>query len=320
MVFILGPTGVGKSGFAVSLAKRINGEIISCDSMQVYKGMKIISQQPKPELLKTVPHHLIAILNPLSEWSAANFIERTCKITRNIAAKKKIPIVVGGTGLYARSLIKGLFPSPPKDEKLRKALYGEAEEKNNNTLYNRLLKIDPAYATRIHPNDLRRIVRALEVYELTSKPISEQHTLSQGIEKEYNILIFVLNRNRKELYKAIDRRIEKMFTDGIVREVKKLKRQRMSKTAKAALGYKEVDGCIKGKYNLEEAKELLKKNTRRYAKRQLTWFRREKDAIWLELTGRNKAVLINAAARKIKAAVHRGIRTQDTTTQDTSNW
>jgi tRNA dimethylallyltransferase len=300
--FILGPTGAGKSDFAVSLAKRIDGEIISCDSMQVYKGMRIISQQPKPELLKAVPHHLIAMLNPSMEWSAASFMERTRKIARDIAAKKKIPIVVGGTGLYARALIKGLFPSPPKDEKFRKALYKEAKEKNNNVLYNRLLKIDPAYASKIHSNDLRRIIRALEVYKLTSKPISKHHTLSQGIEKEYNILIFVLNRNRKELYRTIDERIEKMFADGIVREVKKLRRQRMSKTAKAALGYKEVDGYIRRKYSLKEAKELLKKNTRHYAKRQLTWFRKEQGARWLTLsTKKREAVLINDIAKRIKS-------------------
>ena len=299
IILILGPTGVGKSNFAVKLAKRIGGEIISCDSMQVYKGMAIMSQQPSSELLKAISHHLIGILSPSKEWSAASFIERAKKHAKDIVQRDHIPIVAGGTGLYARALIKGLFPSPPRDEKLRKTLYNEAEKKGKNRLYRRLLKIDPGYASKIHPNDLRRIIRALEVYKLTGKKISEQHIYSNSIENEYEILIFVLNRDRTDLYKRINENIERMFAEGIVREVKRLKKRKMSQTAKAMLGYTEVSDYIKGKCTLEETKELLKKNTRHYAKRQLTWFRKEKGARWLEVgTEKKNAILLNIIVKK----------------------
>lgn len=303
IVFILGPTGVGKSNFAAALAKKIGGEIISCDSMQIYKGMTVISQQPSLKLRKAVPHHLVGILSPSEEWSAASFIEEAKEIVEDIIERKKIPIVVGGTGLYARAFIKGLFPSPPKSEKLRKAIYEEAKKKGKKKLYEILLKIDPAYASKIHPNDLRRIVRALEVYKLTGKPISEKHLESIGIEAKYKILIFVLNRERNELYRRIDERVEKLFDRGIIREVKRLLRQKLSQTAKAVLGYREVSDYIKGKCNLDKAKELLKKNTRHYAKRQLTWFRKEKNAKRIELSTRERdSELFTAIVKQIKVA------------------
>lgn len=293
MVFILGPTGVGKSEFAVKLAKKIGGEIISCDSMQVYKGMPVISQQPRARLLKIIPHHLIGLLAPSREWSAADFIEKALESAKNIVRRKHVPIIVGGTGLYAHVFLKGLFPSPPKDEKFRKRLCEEAKKRGNEKLYKRLLKIDPLYASKIHSNDLRRVVRALEVYKLTGKPISEQHKKSKGIEDEYRAQVFILNRRREELYKRINERVEEMFADGIIEEVKRLRRCKVSHTAKAALGYKEVNDYIDEDYNLEETKERLRRNTRHYAKRQLTWFRKEKDATWFNLgtTRKNTSTL-----------------------------
>ncbi len=281
ILFILGPTGAGKSEFAVKLAKKIGGEIISCDSMQVYKRMPIMSQQPSFGLRKAIPHHLIGTLGPSQEWSAADFIREARKATEGILKRNHVPMVVGGTGLYARALIKGLFPAPPKDESLRKKLYAEAKRKGKKRLYERLLKIDPVYASKIHQNDLRRVVRALEVYEVTGTPISEQHRKTEGIEKKYETFVFILNRPRKDLYKRINERVEEMFSDGLVAEVKRLKKLKMSRTATAALGYKEIDGYLKGEYSPEAAKELLKKNTRHYAKRQLTWFRKEKGATYL---------------------------------------
>lgn len=300
IVFILGPTGAGKSDFAVKLARKVGGEIISCDSMQIYKEMPIMSQQPKPELRNAVSHHLINILKPSQEWSAASFVEKTRKLAKEILRRKHIPIVVGGTGLYARALIKGLFPAPSKDERLRRKLYAEARKRGNQKLYEQLLKIDPLYASGVHPNDLRRIVRALEVYELTGKPISEEQKKTKGIEDIYRTLIFILNRPRKELYKKINERVEGMFSDGIVEEVKKLKKRKMSRTAKAVLGHKEINGYIKGDYDLAWAEELLKKNTRHYAKRQLTWFRKEKDAIWLELDTKKDTAALKAVIAKTR--------------------
>jgi tRNA dimethylallyltransferase len=295
IVFILGPTGAGKSNFAVKLAKKVGGEIISCDSMQVYKGMAIISQYPVPKQLKAVPHHLVGVLSPANEWSAAEFMQRARRIVNGIVRRRRIPIIAGGSGLYARAFIRGLFPSPPKDERIRKRLYKEAEKKGSARLYERLLKLDPAYASKINSGDMRRIVRALEVYELTGRPISEEHRQTRGIEGEYRPLVFVLTRNRRELYDRINKRVERMFADGIVREVKKLNKKKMSLTANAALGYREVNGYINKDYGLETAKELLKRNTRRYAKRQLTWFRKEENAVWLELgTKKRELELVNS--------------------------
>lgn len=287
IIFLLGPTGVGKSEFAVKLAMKIKGEIISCDSMQVYKGMTILSQYPSRELRKTIPHHLIGILKPSEEWSASDFIEKSKTIADAIIERGKIPIIAGGTGLYARAFIEGLFPSPPKDEKLRRKIYKEAQRIGSAKIYGKLKSIDPTYAAKIHPNDIRRIVRALEVYKLTGKPISEHHRNTKGLKDEYNISVFILNRDRNKLYERINKRVDDMFRKGVVKEVKKLKGSRLSKTAKAVLGYKEISDYINGKTGRDEANDLLKMNTRQYAKRQLTWFRKEKNAVWLKL-GDNK--------------------------------
>jgi len=291
MVFILGPTGVGKSEFAARLAKKIKGEIISCDSMQVYKGMKVLSQYPPPKLLAAVPHHLVGILKPSEEWSAADFVKAAKKTADDIILRGKIPVITGGTGLYARAFIEGLFPSPPKDEKFRKKIYKEAEKSGSAKIYDKLKKIDPVYAAKIHPNDVRRIVRALEVYKLTGRPISAQHPETKGLRGEYDISVFILNRKREELYDRINRRVDEMFDAGLVREVEKLGRGRLSKTAKAVLGYKEVSDYIDGRITLSVAKDFLKMNTRRYAKRQLTWFRREKSAKWVDADTRINKIL-----------------------------
>lgn len=291
IILILGPTGVGKSEFAARLAKKIKGEIISCDSMQIYKGMKILSQYPPAKLLKTVPHHLIGCLSPSEEWSAADFVKAAKKIADDIIRRGKIPIIAGGTGLYARAFTEGLFPSPPKDEKFRRKIYKEAEKSGSAKIYAKLKKIDPVYAAKIHPNDTRRIVRALEVYKLTGRPISAQHLETSGLRSEYDISVFILNRKRDALYDRINRRVDEMFDAGLVMEVKRLKRGRLSKTAKAALGYREVSDYIDGRINLSAAKDILKMNTRRYAKRQLTWFRQEKGAQWVDMDTKNNKIL-----------------------------
>lgn len=291
IIFLLGPTGVGKSEFAVKLAQKISGEIISCDSMQVYKGMAILSQYPSYELRRTISHYLIGILKPSQEWNAAGFIKKAKKIADEIIRRGKVPIIAGGTGLYARAFIEGLFPSPAKDEKLRRKIYKEAERAGNEKIYDKLSGIDPVYAAKVHPNDIRRIVRALEVYKLTGRPISEQHKETIGLKSEYDISVFILNRNRDELYGRINRRVDDMFRRGAAKEVKKLKRLRLSRTAKAVLGYKEINDYINGKTGRDEAKDLIKINTRRYAKRQLTWFRREKGAVWIKLGMHEKALI-----------------------------
>src|SRR3989338_2703170 len=283
IIFILGPTGVGKSDFAAKLAKKIKGEIISSDSMQVYKGMEILSQYPPRRLRKILPHNLIGTLSPSQEWSAADFVTKAKKISDSVIKRGKVPIITGGTGLYARAFMEGLSPSSPKDEKLRKRLYKEAKDSGSAKLYAKLKKIDPVYASKIHPNDTRRIVRAFEVYKLTGRPLSAHHKDTKALNDKYLISTFILNRDREELYARINERVEEMFRRGVIDEVKKLRRLKLSKTAKAVLGFRELMSYIKGDLSLEEAKELIKMNTRRYAKRQLTWFRREKDAAWKKL-------------------------------------
>lgn len=285
IIFILGPTGVGKSEFAVKLAKKIKGEIISCDSMQIYKNMEILSQYPSSKLRKAVTHHLVGVLSLSKEWSAADFAAKTKEISDDIIRRGRTPIIAGGTGLYARAFIEGLFPSPPKNEALRRKLYKEAKDGGAAALYGKLKKIDPIYASKIHPNDTRRVARALEVYKLTGKPLSAHHAGAKGLslKDKYAISIFVLNRDRGELYARINERVEDMFRRGVTEEVKKLRRLRLSRTAKAALGYNEISAYLKGSLTLDEAKEAVKINTRRYAKRQLTWLKKEKCAIWKRL-------------------------------------
>ncbi|MDP3789962.1 MAG: tRNA (adenosine(37)-N6)-dimethylallyltransferase MiaA, partial [Candidatus Omnitrophota bacterium] len=227
---------------------------------------------------------LIGILKPSQEWSAADFVKAAKKIADDIIRRGKIPVITGGTGLYARAFIEGLFPSPPKDEKFRRKIYKEAEKSGSAKIHAKLKKIDPVYAAKIHPNDVRRIVRALEVYKLTGRPISAQHPEAKGLRGEYDISVFILNRKREELYDRINRRVDEMFDAGLVSEVKKLKRRRPGRTSKTVLGYREVSNYIDGRLTLPAAKDLLKMNTRRYAKRQLTWFRREKAAKWVDIS------------------------------------
>lgn len=282
---IVGPTASGKTAVARELAKKLPSEIISCDSMQVYRGMPIVSQAPPPLTSKGKGGsriHLVQFLSPTKEYSAALFRKDASALIREILKKKKYPLLVGGTGLYLRALFDGLFESgpgkPANDETLRKKLYAEQETHGGAYLHDRLKKVDPASAVRIHPNDIRRTVRALEVFHLTGKPFSAQKADRKGIREEISHRIFFLDPDRNDLYERIDRRAERMFREGLVGEVKGLLRKKLSRTARMALGIREVADYLEGRLTLDEAKELLKKNTRHYAKRQLSWFRHEKGA------------------------------------------
>ncbi len=287
VIFVVGPTGIGKTDFSIELAKRIGGEIISSDSMQAYRRMDIISQKPIPKQKREVPHHLIDILDPREEYSAAEFVKRASIIINDIIERRKIPIVVGGSGLYVKALIDGLFPAPKKDLSFRNTLELEADENGGKVLHERLKKVDAEAASKIHPNDLRRIIRSLEVFHLTGIAISEQKKRTKGIKERFDIIIYGLTRPRSEIYKRIEDRVEKMFDEGLIEEVKSLKRKNPSITAKASLGYKEVAGYLEKKHSLNDAKELLKKNTRHLAKKQLTWFRADRRIIWVNLDGKS---------------------------------
>ena len=280
---IVGPTASGKTDTAFELARQMNGEIISCDSMQVYKEMPIVTQMPPLAYLKAIPHHMISKIPPEEEYSAAGFVNNAKPLIEGMIEKGKIPIIVGGTGLYVKALIDGLFPSPPKDERFRKKMEDKVKKHGPAALHEELKRKDPDTAKKIHSNDIRRIIRALEILELTGIPMSEHKPNTRGIAEEYEIILLGLNMPRKYLYEKINDRIEKMFKDGVVEEVRQLlKKHKLSKTAGSALGIKELSGYIKRQYGLKEAVELLKRNTRRYAKKQLTWFRSDKRIRWFD--------------------------------------
>ncbi|NQT46815.1 MAG: tRNA (adenosine(37)-N6)-dimethylallyltransferase MiaA [Candidatus Omnitrophica bacterium] len=285
VVFVIGPTAVGKTEVSVKLAEEFSGEIISCDSMQVYKGMEISSQAPSITEQRKIPHHLIGILSPTEEYSVADFRERAQAIIDEIHKRKKIPFVIGGSGLYIKALLDGLCSAPSADWRIRRRLQRDVEAQGEGALFERLKDVDPETALKVHPNDTRRIIRALEVYELTRLPLSKHKEKTEGIFEKYDIRLIGLGMPRPKLYKRIEERVEEMFGKGLAEEVARLKSIKLSLTARSALGYKEITGFLEGEYDLERAKYLLKRNTRRFAKRQLGWFRPDKRITWIEADG-----------------------------------
>jgi tRNA dimethylallyltransferase len=293
IIFIVGPTAVGKSKLAVEIARRIGGEIVSCDSMQIYRGLDILSNKPSLKERKNIPHHLIDIISPSQNFNVSKFIELSNKLICEIHKRGNIPIFVGGTGLYMDSLLNGLFQGPSEDQKVRKEFYKKAQRHGNDYLYQRLKKIDPAAAKKIHVNDLRRIVRALEVYKITAKPISMLQKQRKGIlsDKRFEIVLCGLTLPREKLYKKINERVDKMFKQGVVSEVEGIIKKSCSRTFKQALGIKEINSYLSADMNLEEVKELLKRNTRRYAKRQITWFKRNINIHWIDSSHLGKHII-----------------------------
>lgn len=288
IVFLVGPTAIGKTKIAIYLAKRINAEIVSCDSMQVYKGMDILTSKPSPASKKIVPHHLIDIISPLKEYNVSRYRKDAIRKIKEILKRGKTPLFVGGTGLYMSILIDGIFKAKSLNKDVRNRLYKQAEAFGSKYLYKRLKNLDPKGASKIHPHDTRRIVRALEVFQALGQPISYLQKQREGLSKNYQIKIFCLNMERQRIYKRIEERVQKMFIKGLVDEVKKLLKLRLSKTASCAIGIKELKGYFDGLYDLEEAKQLMKRNTRSFAKRQLTWFRKDKRINWIEIKDKEK--------------------------------
>lgn len=255
--------------------------------MQIYKGMDIITSKPGLSLQRKVPHHLIDMVNPYREYNVASYRRAALKKIKEIIKRGKNVIFSGGTGLYVSILVDGIFESGPQDERVRARLYSEAKRYGGLKLFKRLKKVDPEAALKIHPNDTKRVIRALEVYENCGKPISQLQKERKGLCGAYEVLMFSLNMKRDELYARINRRVDKMFFSGAIPEVKALLKQKLSRTASFAIGLKELNGYFKGEYPLEAAKELMKKNTRNYAKRQMTWFRKDKRIVWVEV-GKNE--------------------------------
>ncbi|MBU0759613.1 MAG: tRNA (adenosine(37)-N6)-dimethylallyltransferase MiaA [Candidatus Omnitrophica bacterium] len=281
--FLVGPTASGKTALSLKLAKRLNAEIISCDSMCVYKGMDILTSKPSKAVRKKIRHHLIDLIPPAREFNVAMYRDLALEAIEDIFKRGKTPLFVGGSGLYVNSVVDGLFCSSKKDTRFRKKQEKLAKRYGKRYLYNKLRRIDLESAAKIHPNNLRYVIRALEIYHTEKKRPSEVRKNREPL--KYNVKIFGVNSGRDVLYKNIDNRVEAMFRSGIVNEVKKLSKTRPGITARGALGYKEILGYLKGEYALEEAKEMLKKNTRHFARRQITWFRADSRIDWLNVQG-----------------------------------
>lgn len=289
IVILLGPTGVGKTEVSIKLAKLLNAEIISSDSMQIYKYMDIGTAKPSLKQRKEVVHHMIDIVNPWEYFSTGAYVEKVKKIIEEIFQRNKIPLIVGGTGLYLRAMTEGIFEGPEADWSLRKKLL-EEEKQQPGKLYELLKKIDPQYAQKINPADLRRTVRALEVFFKEKKSMTEfQIKFTKPL--PYEFIKIGLTRSRKELYRMIEERVDKMIEMGLIQEVRNvLNLIRKNATgeqplpALQAIGYKEIAGYLADLYCIDEAIRLIKKRTKMYAKRQFTWFKKEKDIKWFDIT------------------------------------
>ncbi len=281
IIFIVGPTAVGKSDVAFFIAQNIQGEIISCDSMQIYKEINIASNKPPKDMIEAVPHHLIDILSVEEEFDVARYNQTALAAIKEIHDRGRVPVIVGGSGMYMQVLLDGIFEGGVKNEALRKDLKEQARQYGNQYLYDQLKEEDPQAVEKIHPNDVRRVIRALEICRQEKIPISELQKKREGLWGKYDIKPFALNRDRPELYAKIDKRVERMVEEGLVEEVKKLNKVKWSLTAKKIIGVQEMLGFLKNEYDLAKAVEMMKQNTRRLAKRQLTWFRKEERLQWI---------------------------------------
>jgi len=282
LLIVLGPTGVGKSTTAIKLAQIFPGEIISCDSMQVYKGFNIGTDKIPEEQRAGIPHHLLDIIEPTVQFTAADFIELAFNATKLILAKNLIPIISGGTGLYLKAFLEGLFPEGQKDPNIRHKLEIEAAEQGLAFLYQKLIEVDPIYGNKIGKNDRIRIIRALEVYESTHKPISEHFSRTESRVNEFNIIKIGLELERKELYARIEKRVDRMIELGLFQEVRDLLDSGVKTDLPAfrALGYQPALQYLNGSISQEEAAVQIKKETRHYAKRQITWFKKMAGINW----------------------------------------
>ena len=284
MVILTGPTAVGKTNLSIELAKRINGAIISADSMQVYKYMDIGSAKIMPQEMQGIKHYLIDELLPSDEFNVFIFKKMAKKALEEIYSNDQIPIIVGGTGFYIQALLYDIdFTEQDTDIAYRNKLSEFAAVNGNHALHEMLKNIDPVSYETIHENNVKRVIRALEYYHNCSEPISKHNDSERQKESPYNFAYFVLNDERKRLYDRIDKRVDIMVENGLVEEVKKLKNMGYTSdmVSMKGIGYKEILSSLDGAYDIDEAVEKVKQESRRFAKRQLTWFRREKETIWL---------------------------------------
>ena len=284
VVAIGGPTATGKTALSVALAKRFGGEIISADSMQIYQGLDVGTAKVTPEEMQGVPHHLVGFLAPEQAFSVADFTTLAGKTITQLTAQGKLPLVVGGTGLYITSLLNGIGFTPEKvDPAIRQELQARLQAEGSQALYAELAAVDPGYAAKVHPNNTPRVIRALELYRATGRKMSAEREAARPAEKPYRSLCLCLTcRDRTLLYQRIDTRCDRMMQSGILEEAKLVYDHRDTyRTAAQAIGYKELLGYLNGEQTLEECAELLKRRSRNYAKRQLTWLKRDDSIHWI---------------------------------------
>lgn len=303
VIFIVGPTAIGKTEVALKLAKKINAQIISCDSMQIYKEMNIISDKPTKVQRRIIPHYLIDEASVRKSFSVADYLKKAKAAIKKIHKNGKVALVVGGSGFYMKVLLDGIFVEENKNPLIRKKLYQEAAQYSSQRLYERLKQVDQEAASKIHPNDLRRIIRALEAFVINKLPISAlQKNRQGGIWGEFDIRLFGFISERDELYRRIDTRTEEMFKKGLVKEVKGLLKKRLSLTASQAIGIKEIKDYLERKCSLDEAKIKMKQASRNFAKRQLTWFRKEKRINWIRVCeDKNPSQIVNKLVELLDA-------------------
>ena len=284
LVVLTGPTAVGKTKLSIELARRIGGEIISADSMQVYKHMDIGSAKIRPEEMEGIPHFLIDELEPSEEFNVVVFQQKTKQYMQEIYERGHIPILVGGTGFYIQAVLYDInFSEDDNNHQIREELETLARDKGAEYMHEELKKIDPVSADAIHANNVKRVIRALEYYKLTGQKISEHNEEQRQNESPYDFSYFVLNDHRELLYERIDKRVDEMVTEGLVEEVTRLKELGYDRSyvSMQGLGYKEIFSYLEGEISLAEAIYIIKRDTRHFAKRQITWFKREKDVIWV---------------------------------------
>jgi len=289
LIVIAGPTASGKTSCAVELCKKIGGEVVSADSMQIYRGMDVLSAKPTPDEMQGVSHHMLGVADPAEKFSAPKYRDMARGVIDSIYARGAQPVLCGGTGLYLNAVTRPMEFSEKCDEALRQQLLAMAEEPGGRRkLHNMLAEIDPESAQKLHENDVRRVTRAIEVFRLTGITQSEQARLDAQREGDFNETLFALMWPRDELYRRIDLRVDMMLEAGLVEEVRALRRdEHKHPTALQAIGYKEIAAALEGRITMDEAIALVKQLSRNYAKKQMTWFQRDSRTVWIEAMGKN---------------------------------
>lgn len=303
ILIIAGPTASGKTALGIELAKLLNGEIISADSMQIYRYMDIGTAKPTREEMQGIKHHLIDIINPDEEFSVALFKKYADEKIRELTNKNRLPIVVGGTGLYINSLTYHLnFSDSAEDKEYREYLSNLAASHGNEYIYDMLKKIDPDAANKIHPNNLKRVIRALEVFKNTGNKISDYQKETQMVESDYNFYYIALDMPRDVLYDRINKRVDIMVSKGLIEEVIKLKEMGYHRNLQSmqAIGYKEIFDYLEGDLSLQDSIDLIKRNSRRYAKRQLTWFRKDSRINWFNILNQDTNIITSNIINKLE--------------------